>query len=103
MANTAYRACGNFCVINELCRRVGVPVYPDENMIGPKAPINASTIRRLQHHHPTKAIQNDEEDNARNDEEFFQLQVQEQQVKMQGQQALEIQRRMEAHAVGVTR
>ncbi|KAI5405797.1 hypothetical protein KIW84_052535 [Lathyrus oleraceus] len=36
-------------------RRVGMPVYPDDKMIGPKAPINASTIRRLQHHHPTKA------------------------------------------------
>ncbi|KAI5407040.1 hypothetical protein KIW84_053339 [Lathyrus oleraceus] len=83
---------------------VGVPVYPDEKMIGPKAPINASAIRRLQHHYPAEATQNDEEDNpAGNDEEFYQPQVQQQQVQMQGQQASEIQRRMEAHAVGVTR
>lgn len=26
MANATQRACGNFCIINELCRRAGVPV-----------------------------------------------------------------------------
>lgn len=48
MAKAAQKACGNFCVINELCRRAGVPVYPDDDMIISKARLNASSIQRLQ-------------------------------------------------------
>lgn len=55
MANAAQRACGHLCVINELCRRARVPTYADDETIGPKAPINASTIRRIQHNHPAEA------------------------------------------------
>lgn len=51
MANDAQKACGNFCVINELGRRVGVPVYTDNEMIRPKASLNALAIRRLQKMH----------------------------------------------------
>lgn len=40
-----------------------MPIYPDDEMIGQKSPINTSTFRRLQHNHPTKAAQLDQEDN----------------------------------------
>lgn len=81
-----------------------MPVYLDDEMIGPKALINASTIRRLQHHHPAKVAQHDQANNpTENDEGFYQSQVQQQPVQMQDQQTLEFQRIMEAHAVGVTR
>ncbi|KAI5446230.1 hypothetical protein KIW84_014171 [Lathyrus oleraceus] len=46
MANAAQKAYGHLCVINELCRRAGVLVYPDDEMINTKAMLNASTIRR---------------------------------------------------------
>lgn len=60
-----------FCVINEMCRRVGVPIYPDDVMIGPKVPTNTSTIRRLKHNRPIEVAQHDQEENlAGNDEEF---------------------------------
>lgn len=36
VANSARRACGHFCVINELCGRVGGTIYSDDEMIGPK-------------------------------------------------------------------
>ncbi|KAI5387234.1 hypothetical protein KIW84_073398 [Lathyrus oleraceus] len=48
MANAAQRAYGHFYVINEICRRVGVPVYPEDEMISPKSPLKASIIRRLE-------------------------------------------------------
>lgn len=59
MANVAQRACVNFCDINELCRRVGVLVYPDDEMINPKAPLNASAIRSLEHMHHAEASHHD--------------------------------------------
>lgn len=63
MANVAQRAYGNLYIINQLCRRVGVPTYPDDEMIGPKTLINASVVRRLQHNHTAGAAQQDQEDN----------------------------------------
>ncbi|KAI5417706.1 hypothetical protein KIW84_042356 [Lathyrus oleraceus] len=52
--------------------RVGVPAYPDDEMIRPKAPINAHAIRRLQNMHQGEVAQNDQEDNqAGNDEGFY--------------------------------
>lgn len=47
MANIAQRVCRYLCVINELCRRTGVPTYLDDEMIGPKASIIALTIMKL--------------------------------------------------------
>lgn len=105
MTNVAQRACGHFYVINKLCRRVGVLTYPDDKMICPKAPINASVIRRLQYNHPVEVTQPDQEDNqAGKEEEFYQPQVSQHEMHIQGnQQASKFQRRIEAHAVGVTR
>lgn len=57
MNNAAQRACGHLCAINELCRTSRVPTYPDDEMIGPKAPTNVSEILRLQHNHPAEAAQ----------------------------------------------
>lgn len=77
--NVAQRACGHFCVINELCRRVWVPIYSDDDMIGPKTPRNASIVRSLQHNHPTREAQQDQKDNpAGNEKEFYQPRVQQQ-------------------------
>lgn len=59
MANAAQKACGNFYVINELCRRADVSVHPDDEIISPKAPLNSSSIRRLQNMHQGEAAQND--------------------------------------------
>lgn len=101
MDNTAQRACGHICVINELCRRVGVPAYPDDEMINPKTPINVLAIRRLQHMHQREVAQNDQMENqVVNDEGFYQSQVHNQPEQMQGQQASEFQRRMEVHTMG---
>ncbi|KAI5391744.1 hypothetical protein KIW84_076524 [Lathyrus oleraceus] len=83
---------------------VSVPVYPDDEMISLKAPLTALAIRRLQNMHQGEAAQNDPEDNqAGNDEGLYQPQVKHQPHQMQGQQASEFQRRVEAHAMGVTR
>ncbi|KAI5404413.1 hypothetical protein KIW84_051542 [Lathyrus oleraceus] len=60
MANNAQKACGNFYVINELCRRVSMTVYPDGELISPKAPLNASAIRRLQNMHHGEAAQSNQ-------------------------------------------
>ena len=38
MANVVQRASGYFCVINELCRRAGVPEYPEDKTLLPTAP-----------------------------------------------------------------
>ncbi|KAI5402357.1 hypothetical protein KIW84_050103 [Lathyrus oleraceus] len=79
MVNAAQRACGHFCVINELCRRVCVPAYPEDEIISPKTPLNASAIRRMQNMHQGEDVQNDQEDNqAGNDEGFYQPQMQNQ-------------------------
>ncbi|KAI5429738.1 hypothetical protein KIW84_034355 [Lathyrus oleraceus] len=85
--------------------RARVPTYVDDEMIGPKAHINVSEIRRIQHNHPVGKGQQDQEDNqARNKEEFYQPRVQQQAAQVQeNQQALKFQRRMEAHVVRVTR
>ncbi|KAI5395029.1 40S ribosomal protein S15-4 [Lathyrus oleraceus] len=57
--------------------RVGVPVYLDDEIISPKAPLNASAIRRLQHMNPAEVAHHDLEDNpAGNDEGFYQPQMQ---------------------------
>lgn len=105
MGNAAQQACGHFCDINEMCRRARVPIYQDDEMIGPKAPINASTIRRFQDNHPTRLAQLDQEDNqAGNKEKIYQPQVRQQVMHVQGnQQASAFQRRTEAHTVRVTR
>lgn len=88
MANVAQKAYGHFCVINELCRRAGVPVYPDDEMLNPKAPLKASAIRTLQNMHQWEVIQNDQEENQHgNEEEFNQKQEQHQSQPIQGQQA----------------
>lgn len=63
MTNVAQNAYRDFCVINELCRKACVPVYPDDEMIGLKAPLNASTIRRLQNTHQGEAVQNEQQEN----------------------------------------
>lgn len=63
MANVAQKACGHFCVINELCRRAGVLVYPNDEMLNLKAPSNASTIWKLQNMHKGEAVQNDQQEN----------------------------------------
>lgn len=87
MDNIAQRACGYLCVINELCRRARVPTYLYDEMIGPKTPINASTIRNLQHNHPTREAQQDQKDNQEgNEEEFYQPQVQQQAEQVQENQ-----------------
>ena len=72
-------------------------------MIGLKAPVNASTIRRLQHNHPTRETQQDQEDNqVGNKEELYQRQVQQQEAQFtKDEEASKFQRRMEAHVVGV--
>lgn len=89
MDNATQRACGHFCVINELCRGVGVPVYPEVEMISPKAPLNVSAIRRLEHIHHIEASHHDPKVNqVRNHEGFIQPQVKQQQ-QVQGQQASE--------------
>lgn len=60
-------------MINELCMRVGVTVYPDDNMLSLKAPLNASIIRKLQNMHRGEAAQHDQEENQQgNDEELNQ-------------------------------
>lgn len=87
MANITQQTCEHFCIINELCRRSGVPIYHDDKMIGPKAHINALAIRRLQHNHPAGETQHDQKDNpTENEEEFYQPQVQQQPVQVQGNQ-----------------
>ncbi|KAI5403936.1 hypothetical protein KIW84_051183 [Lathyrus oleraceus] len=51
----------------------GVPIYPDDEMISPKEPFNASAIRRLQNMHQGEVAQNDQEDNHDgNDEGLYQ-------------------------------
>lgn len=71
MAKVVQKACGHFCVINELCGRAGVPIYPDDEIITPKAPLNASAIRRLQNMHQEEAAQNDQQDNQPGIDEGF--------------------------------
>lgn len=76
MTNVVQRVCGYFCIINELCRRAGVPVYFKDEMISLKAPINAYVIRRLQNMCQGEVAQNDQEgDQACNDGGFYQPQV----------------------------
>lgn len=41
------RACGHFCIINELCRLEGVTSHPDDVMISPMVQINKNTIHML--------------------------------------------------------
>lgn len=65
--------------------------------------MNTSAIRRLQHNHPTRETQQDQEDNqAGNKEELYQPQVQQQEAQFPKDQESKFQRRMEAHVVGVT-
>lgn len=74
-------------------------------MIGPKVPINDLAIKRLQHNHPTGTTQQDQKHNqAGNEEEVYQPQVQQHEIQVQqNQHASEFQRRMEAHAMRVTK
>lgn len=90
MSNDAQLAGGYLCDINELCMRAKVPTYIDDKMIGPKARINVSEIRRIQHNHPVGKGQQDQEDNqAGNKEESYQPRVQQQEAQVQeNQQAL---------------
>ncbi|KAI5422063.1 hypothetical protein KIW84_045494 [Lathyrus oleraceus] len=54
-------------------KRTSVPIYPDDEMISSKAPLNASAIRRLQNMHQGENSQNDQQGNkAENDEGFDQ-------------------------------
>ncbi|XP_050892563.1 uncharacterized protein LOC127098101 [Lathyrus oleraceus] len=59
-------------------RESSVTVYPEDEIICPKAPVNASAIRRLEQL---------EDNQAGNDKGFYQPQVQQQPEKMQSQQA----------------
>ncbi|KAI5400875.1 hypothetical protein KIW84_065645 [Lathyrus oleraceus] len=80
MANTAQKAYGNICAINELCGRAGAYVYPEDENISPKAPLSASFIRRLQNMHQGEAAQNDQQETqVGNDEGFYEPQAQQQQ------------------------
>lgn len=55
-------------------------VYPNDEMISPKSPIKASSIRRLQNMDQGKAAQNDQQDNqVGNDEGSDQPQVKQRQ------------------------
>lgn len=42
--------------------RSGVPVYPNDETISPKEPLNVLTIRRLQNMHQEEAVQNDQQE-----------------------------------------
>lgn len=85
MANAGQKTCGYFCVNNELCRRTGVLVYPNDKMLNLKAPLNSLAIRKVQNMHQGEDGQNDQEENQQgNEEEFNQQQEQHQPHPMQG-------------------
>lgn len=71
MDNAAQKAYGHFCVMNELCKREGVSVYSDDEILSLKAPLSASIIRKLQNMHQGEAAQNDQQENQQGNEEEF--------------------------------
>lgn len=63
MAISAYKACGQFCIYNELCKLARVQTHSDDKMISPIDPINASTIRRFQQKQKSTEAQQKQENN----------------------------------------
>lgn len=57
MDNAPQKVCGHFSVINELCRRAGVPIYLEGERLTPKARFNIAAIQRLQNMHQGEASQ----------------------------------------------
>lgn len=66
MADAPHRACWNFCIINELCREVGVQSHPDNKIISVMLPINQSAMRRI----PTYLIHEGGQEQAQNEEKY---------------------------------
>ncbi|KAL5073742.1 hypothetical protein RYX36_012726, partial [Vicia faba] len=98
LSNDSYTSYVRANATHKAYRLARVPTHPDDIMISPKDPINASTIRRFKHKKKSTDTHQEHENNqAGIDDDCYHLDIQILEALIQNnQQVSEFQRRMEA-------